>query len=250
MPECVDEAFLQEFVERFPLLGSISGDLFLALGVEDIDLLVSDIKVTSDDDWLVFIISEFVKVRLKVPVPLVDSVLESAQAIAGVRHICLHEDEFLELGSDNPALAVMFGDAEVVGDRDRLDLGKDSGACVSLLDSAEVPELLVLAGNLFVVVHLVYLLDVDLDLVEADNSGVGLLKELLEISSLENRIQSVDVPVPNTYFLGLKFRMQRRSLKFGLRMSLQTKEACQIGLHRHLLFFLLIALNFLNFNMD
>ena len=226
MPECVHESFLQEFVERLPLLGSISGDLFLALGVEDIDLLVSDIKVTSDDDWLVFIISEFVEVRLEVPVPLVDSVLESAQAIAGVRHICLHEDEFLELGSDNPALAVMFGDAEVVGDRDRLDLGKDSGACVSLLDSAEVPELLVLTGNLFVIVHLLHLLDVDLDLVEADNSGVGLLKELLKISSLEDRIQSVDVPVPDAHLFRRKLRVLRRPLELGLRMSRQTEEAC------------------------
>ena len=226
MPECVNEAFLQEFVERLPLLGSISGDLFLALGVEDIDLLVSDIKVTSDDNWLVFIISEFVEVRLEVPVPLVDSVLESAQAIAGVRHVCLHEDEFLELGSDNPALAVMFGDAEVVGDRDRLDLGKDSGACVSLLDPAEVPELLVLTGNLFVVVHLVHLFDVDLDLVEADNSGVGLLEELLEISSLEDRVQSVDVPVPDAHLFRLKLRVLSRPLELGLRMSRQSEEAC------------------------
>jgi len=125
MSESVNKPFLQEFIKRFPLLWSITGNLILALWVKDINLLVSNIQVTCENHWLVLIISKFLEVRLKVPIPLVDSVLESVKAITGVRHICLHENEFVELGCNDPAFSVMFGNSKVVGDRERFYLGED-----------------------------------------------------------------------------------------------------------------------------
>ena len=125
MSESVNKPFLQEFIERFPLLWSISGNLILALWVKDINLLVSNIQVTCENHWLVLIISKFLEVRLKVPIPLVDSVLESVKAITGVRHICFHENEFFELGGNDPAFSVVFGNSKVVGDRERFYLGED-----------------------------------------------------------------------------------------------------------------------------
>jgi hypothetical protein len=125
MSESVNKPFLQEFIKRFPLLWSITGNLILALWVKDINLLVSNIQVTCENHWLVLIISKFLEVSLKVPIPLVDSVLESVKAITGVRHICLHENEFVELGGNDPAFSVVFGNSKVVGDRERFYLGED-----------------------------------------------------------------------------------------------------------------------------
>lgn len=81
MPEGVDEAHLEEFAERLTLLGSEGSNLVLSLRIIDIDVKVSDVQVTREDERLPCLLPQRLKVRLKVSIPLLYSVIESLQVL-------------------------------------------------------------------------------------------------------------------------------------------------------------------------
>ena len=54
------------------------------------------------------------------------------------------------------------------------------------------------------IVHLIHLIIVHLDLVEAYYVRVGLLQELLEVASLTYSIQPIYIPVPDGHLVSLE----------------------------------------------
>ena len=75
--------------------------------------------------------------------------------------------------------------------------------------------LFVVAGQQLMIVHLIHLIIVHLDLIEAYYVRVGLLQELLEVASLTYSIQPINIPVPDGHLISLEGVVLCGTLEFG-----------------------------------
>ena len=98
-----------------------------------------DVHVAADHDGLYVV--ELHEVFAEGVLPL-HAVVEALEAVLGVRRVDADEVEVLELQRYDPALGVVLGVAEIVGDAEGLYARKYGGAGVALLFGV-APELLI-----------------------------------------------------------------------------------------------------------
>ena len=167
MAESVDKAAcFQEFPEIRTFLGRAAGQVLLAIRLEDVHILVHYVQVASQNDRLAPVRLETLQVRVKVGVPLVNSVVQPLLVLPSVRHIRGDQCEVLELDRDRAALLrVLFAKIEL--NANWADLREDGRPGVALLCLAAVPVLGVAGNDLPVHSRLVKLFSVDLCLLKA-----------------------------------------------------------------------------------
>jgi hypothetical protein len=223
--EGINETGFQEVIERFTFLWSEACNLIFTLWIIYIDVLVCNIKITGYNDRLLLFLSEFVYMCLKVSIPFFNSVVESFQSISGIWHIGFNQYELLELGSNDSALTIVLCDPEIISDREWLNLSENSSPRIASLNLAAVPILLVVTRYLLVIIHLVHLVKVYLDLIQANDGGVGLLQKFLEVATLYDRIEAIYIPVPDGDIIGLKFGVLGCALKLCSGRTCDTEKS-------------------------
>lgn len=112
LAEAVDETGFQQLAETLALFGGEACVLLVPLGVLQVDLPVCNIKVATQHHRLLYV--QLAQVHPEVYVPGF-AVIQAHKASARVWHICGHQEEVGELGSDDAALLVMLFFAWRVG---------------------------------------------------------------------------------------------------------------------------------------
>jgi len=108
MPESVNEVpFLQDLRERLSLLGCEASHLMLSCGIIDVNLLVSNVQVSCQDHRLAPFVLQRVHVGIEILVPLVHTVVQALQLLAGIGNIGDYQDKCLEFSSDHSSLPIM-----------------------------------------------------------------------------------------------------------------------------------------------
>jgi hypothetical protein len=111
-----------------------------------------------------------------------------------------------------------------------LDFCEDGSARIALLDLATIPVLLIIFGNKLVEGGLLKFIIIRFDFIQANDERVGLLKELLQMTLLCDRIEAIDVPVPDLNISLGKLGILSRAIDLGGMRSLKAKKARKIGL--------------------
>ena len=216
MPECVNEALLQEVVKRFTLFRCVASNLFFSFRIKYIYRLMSNIKISSHDQGFLFICPEFMQIGLEIFIPFIYSVFQSFQSVSWIWNISFNYYEILEFSCDYSTFTIMLTDPQVICNWDRFNFCKDSSSRISLFNSAKVPILLIFTRNLLMIAHFVHLFDIDLDFIETKNCRICLFYELLKITSFKYSIQSINIPMPDVDLVRLELLMLGRSLEFRL----------------------------------
>jgi hypothetical protein len=118
----------------------------------------------------------------------------------------------------------MLRDTDVEFHRDRLDLGENSSSCVSFLRFRTVPVLLISVRDLSVEAPFHDFLFISLDFIEAHYVWIRFFHELLQMTLVQYRLETIDVPMPYMDLIIEKLSML--SISVELLLDLQTKEAC------------------------
>ena len=141
------------------------------------------IEVTADDHrFLGLELSEIVPEHI---LPLA-AVVQPGQLCLGVGGVDGHQPELRVLQGDDPALLVMLLDAQAVPHRNRLPLGKDSGARIALA-LGTVPVLMIAGGIHFGLTGL------HLGFLDAEKVRV-LLPEEVQKSLVQTGPDAIDIP--------------------------------------------------------
>jgi hypothetical protein len=111
-----------------------------------------------------------------------------------------------------------------------LDFCEDGSARISPLDLATIPVLLIIFGNKLVEGGLLKFIIIRFDFIQANDERIGLLKELLQMTLLCDRIEAIDVPVPDLNISLGKLGVLSRAIDLGGMRSLKAKKARKIGL--------------------
>ena len=155
MSKSINKALIQKICKWLSLLRSKACNLFLPFSVKDIDIKMCHVQISTEYEWLPFILLEFLEVRLEVNIPFFDSVREPLQAVTRVGDVGWHKDEVFKLSGGHSPLSIMLTYSEVICDGDRFNLGQYRSAGITFLHLAAVPILLIVWRHLLVVTHLI-----------------------------------------------------------------------------------------------
>ena len=90
--------------EAFPLLGSETWEVLLASVVEHVNLVVSDVKISHNDDRLLLV--KFLNKISKSFIPLVDSPVQSHELPSWVRSVRVDQEEIIVLCCNDSAFLI------------------------------------------------------------------------------------------------------------------------------------------------
>ena len=162
MAEGIDESGGEQVGELRALLIGETGAVVVGLGVLQVDLLMSDVQISAQDDG--FDLIQLTQVSTEGIFPR-HAVGQAGQFLLGIGRVTAHEVEFLKFHGDDTALGVVLRDADAVFHGNRRDAGEDGRAGIALLFGV-VPVALI-AGQ-----HKVGLTGLQFGLLQADDVGV------------------------------------------------------------------------------
>jgi len=147
MPKTVDPFRLLQKVRMWlSLLRRKAWNFIFACNIINIDIVMCHVEVANQNN----LFCEWQQVGLKIPIPLLHTILESFQTLASIWHIHCHQEEAVKLHSDRASLLIVRGTAlEVMLDTERLDFGENRCATVALFDFWTIPVLHVARWYLF-----------------------------------------------------------------------------------------------------
>jgi len=109
-PESVDESRGQDLVEALPFLVGKARVTTVGPGVGQVDFLVGNIEVATEDHRFLFFQApdEFQELN----VPLVLAVVQAGQFALGVGCVDGDQEKIVEFGGEHPAFGIQFGQAQ------------------------------------------------------------------------------------------------------------------------------------------
>ena len=128
--EGVGEAGTEEIGEALALLIGEAGAHAVGFGAGEVDFLVGDVEIATEDDGFLVSGFEVGEVFAEGFVPG-HAVVEAAESVLSVGGVNSDEDEVRVDGGDDTAFFVVLVDAHVVDDVERFRFGKDGGAGVT-----------------------------------------------------------------------------------------------------------------------
>lgn len=154
--------------------------ILFASWVVYVNVVMSNIKITWNDNRFFELCFHLENMFLKVDVPLIHSVIKSLQSISSIWHIGNYQYEIFELSSDRTAFAVVFSDTNIVPDVEWINFWEDCCPRIPLLYFAAIPELIILSWKVLSKLDLIYFFLINLGLIEAYNIWVGGVQEFLQ----------------------------------------------------------------------
>ena len=174
------------FIEAVALLDREASIAQIALGVLQVDLLMRDIEIATEDDRLGLF--QLLQVRAERGVPDFRAEIQTDEFALGIGGVNADEGEILELGIHNAAFVIDLLLTDAVSHIERFFLREDSGAGVALLLGG-VPELVITAGP----EHIGNLIFLRLGFLEAEHVRLGIAHEIQQALA-QGRAHTIDVP--------------------------------------------------------
>ena len=181
--EAVRKAAGQQVAELLTLLIRKAGIHVVRLWILEVDLLVGHVQVTAEDDGLLLV--EALEILAEGILPR-HAVLQSLQAVLGVRRVTADEEEVCHLEGDDTPLMVVQVDPDAIGYAQGMMLREDSSTGIAFLLGI-VPITLV---TLEMQIELSCL---HLRLLKTEEIGIQLTEHLTEALTLTGA-QTVHIP--------------------------------------------------------
>ena len=182
--EGIDEPSAEHFVKSLPLLDGETGIADIIFRASEVDLVVGDIHIATENDRFRFL--EMHEVVDEGGGPITRAVIEAGEFPLRVRRVNIHQMEIAEIRRDHASLGIVLGNANAVGDGEWFFAREDRSARVTGLEGG-IPK------NLIAIEAVGYLLWAGFGFLKADDIGC-LRFEILRQSLAEDRADTVDVP--------------------------------------------------------